>query len=122
MPDVMTASSAPPSEFKRSRIGWAALACLLSAAGLWWLAPGQEGVMAGLLRIGIVLGCLWLALPATGGSLAWNKIIPVIIGLAVLVAVSRRAFLFLLPGIVLLGILLALLRPRKKHRPGSKVR
>ena len=53
----------------RALLGILALVCL--AAGIAMVATGQVGEIAGgLIKSGLVLGALWLALPAITGLLA----------------------------------------------------
>ncbi len=98
---------------QRGLIGWLALIGLLGGGVLCLFDEAQQGGAGGsLLRVGLVLGSLWLALPDRyvpgmkafslwqGGAL-----------LLVMVAVVKRP-LFVIPALMILGALSLFARPR----------
>src|SRR5262245_60185605 len=105
---------------KRASIGVLALACLLSAVGIWLFAedPETSGWLAGLSRVGLVLGALWLALPARGESVAWNKAAPILAVGLLIAALTRRMFPYVLPLALAVGVAFLVLRPKTKPGRG----
>ncbi len=61
-------ASALPS---RWGVGLAAAGCFVLAAGLYVLRPEEALWRAGALRVGLVMGALWLALPSRDRAAAW---------------------------------------------------
>ena len=106
----------------RTRVGVLAIVCLASAAGTFFFARTNEALLSAFLRVGLVLAALWLALPPQGQSIAWEKITPFIVGAVVLVVVTKKAFVFVLPVAIVVAIAFALLRPKPKRRPGDSMR
>ena len=54
----------------RKALGIAAALLLVAGAILWWRGPGGENALAfafGCIRVGLVLGALWLAYPQLVG-------------------------------------------------------
>jgi hypothetical protein len=100
---------------KRKQIGLLALACLGLALCLWFFArdPEHNVLLAGVTRVGIVLGALWLALPKNGATWMWQKAGPVLIVAVALIALAGRALRYTIPIAILLAIILVLLRPRR---------
>ena len=98
---------------QRGLIGWLAFVGLLGGGILCLLDPEQQGGAGGsLLRVGVVLGSLWLALPdrytpGTKSLSIWQGLSL----LLVMVAVGRRAWI-VLPVLMILGLLSLFARPR----------
>ncbi len=94
-------------------IGWLALLGLLGGGVLCLLNTTQQGGAGGsLLRVGVVLGALWLALPdryvpGIKGISLWQGLS----ALLVMVAVVRRPFV-VIPVLMILGALSVFARPR----------
>ncbi len=60
---------------------------------------------------------LFVALPKAGEHVRWERMVPIIAGSIVLIALGKKMIIVILPLLVLIGILLALFRPRPKPRP-----
>ncbi|MEZ6127946.1 MAG: hypothetical protein R3C59_04645 [Planctomycetaceae bacterium] len=58
---------------KRVYVGLLAIAGLAGGAVLTFF-PGNEGVQAACIRIGLVLGAFWLAMPTANRPAAWKKL------------------------------------------------
>ncbi|MFN0051632.1 MAG: hypothetical protein ACKV0T_05540 [Planctomycetales bacterium] len=103
---------------KRLQIGILALLCLGTAVGLWFFSenPEHDGFLAAITRVGLVLGAIWLALPAKGESVVWQKAAPALVGAVVVASLAKRYFLYALPVALVLGLALVFLRPRSKRR------
>ena len=95
-------------------LGVLAIACLVTAVVVHFCYPDQQAVLSAAIRIGVVLGALWLALPAPGERVRWGRMAPMLAVAVVAIVLTRRMILVLIPGLVIAGILLALLRPKDK--------
>lgn len=76
-----------------------------------------SGVGAALLRVGLILGAFWLALPTRDRPAAWARVSPWSVGLLV-------AFALLLPRVkpvipvLIIGVLIGwIVRPRNRNGP-----
>ena len=116
----MTGESQGPS---RPLVGVVSLAFLLGAACVWWVDPGgqwAEGAIGAMVRVGVVIGCLWLALPGRFGSAAGTKIslklyFIVIAGVAVN-CWRPRMVLLVIPLLGLIGFISVVIKPRTTQR------
>lgn len=115
-------NSPEPSDYaiKRILVGICALVCLAGAAGMWAFTADPESnlLVSALTRVGVVLCTVWLVLPAKGESIAWERALPVLIVVLVLVAFLRRAFFYLVPVLLVVALAALFLRPKPKRRPG----
>lgn len=115
MPDA-----APP--VNRVFVGILSLACLVIGALLAVLGPADDNQVqmwsGSFVRVGVLMGAFWLALPRRGRAAAWANLSPwwlvgVTIGLLFVVRQPR----ILIPMILAIVILLAFL---PKSRSGSR--
>ena len=104
------------SGIRKSTVGAIAIGCLLMAGGIFLFSPAHEAVLAGFWRVGLMMFALWLALPAKGEKFAAASMLPIIVGAAALIALSGRRLLIVLPFLIVIGIAVALLRPRRRRR------
>lgn len=99
---------------QRGLIGWLALVGLLGGGLLCLLSEAQQGGAGGsLLRVGVVLGSLWLALPDQ--YVPGTKVFSLWQGgalLLVMVLVVKRP-LVVIPVLMILGALSLFARPRR---------
>ena len=91
----------------RTQIGLIALVLLVSAIGLYVagaVAANMAGTVGGLLRVGLVMGALWLALPQLSSLFSrlpkWLLVATAIA--AVIVAIRPAIMLYALGALVLL--------------------
>lgn len=100
---------------RRRRVGWITLGCLgLSAVG--FVVAEEDSVWpAAAMRIGIVLGALWLCLPAKSRPAAWAAFTPGRLMVIVLAAMLINRVKFMLPLLAIAGILGWILRPKKRR-------
>lgn len=111
----------------RTAVGLIALGCLTLGAGLYfvvsWLPDSSSVVFlqGALIRVGLLMGAVWLALPGRHQAAAWANISPrTVVGLLLAVIVTARIQLrILIPVAVVIGVILVLLRPRSKRRPSA---
>ena len=111
-----------PMAIKKLLVGMIALGCLLTAAGLWVFTsdPGKNPVTSVTMRLGIMLGALWLALPKQGEHLAWEKCLPATVAVIVVLSFVRgswRVLIYAIPAAIVVGIAAVFLRPKSKRRP-----
>jgi hypothetical protein len=107
----------------RPLVGVLSLGCLVAAGVLWWQDPdwgGAEGAIGALIRVGIVMGVLWFALPGRLGTPIGSKISPKVfvftLGGIALVAARPRIIVMLIPLLAVLGIAALILKPRSSQR------
>ena len=103
----------PRLEINRKLTGWIALFFLVGGAIAWLGNIGSEMVGAGMLRNGLVLGALWLALPTQNRKAAWEDISwssVVLVFLTALVFLSARFRWFAIPIVTSVAVLVYLLR------------
>jgi len=105
---------------RRKWVGLAAAASLLGAAGvsLFVTAPLSNPTAGVLVRVGAVLGALWLALPRRGENLVWSRALYPAIAVIVASALLRRAGWWLVPLAGVVSLLLVFLRPKNAKRRG----
>jgi hypothetical protein len=111
-----------PLAVRKLIVGLISLACLVTAAALWIFAedPEKNPATAVTMRLGIMLGALWLALPSRGDNVAWGKALPAIFAVILVLAVIRvnwRILVYAIPVAIVVAILAAFIRPRSKPRP-----
>jgi hypothetical protein len=109
----------------RNLVGGGAVLCLVSAAGLWFLEPElwgkREMILAGCLRIGLVLVALWIGLPTRSREAAWARVTPwTFLGIVVLFAAAVLRPKQVLPVLFVLAAIGYFLRPRGRFRPGGR--
>lgn len=98
----------------RAKVGVLAI-LLLTATVVLWLGPWQGDQvtlwMAACRRVGLVLACLWLAMPELQRLSPWYAVTAV----GVLIVLVRFPKFFVVAAIV--GALVLLLRPRMQSPP-----
>lgn len=102
-------------EERRRRVGLVAGGCLLVALGMLLFNDIQNAVASSLLRIGLVFGALWLALPTKSRPAAWAQLSRWKMAGLVAFAILLPRLKFFLP-ILLIGVAVGwMLRPKKKR-------
>lgn len=106
----------------RTLVGALSLVCA-ALGGLTWAISDPSGANlwpGAFLRVSVVLGAFWLALPTRYREAAWARV-PiwhvagvVIVGVVICTRVPLR---LLIPAGIALCIALLILRPRSKKRP-----
>lgn len=100
----------------RTLAGVLALACGAAGIVLCALRGIEDQFAAGFIRVGIVLGALWCAMPSRSREAAWARVSPWAVVGAVLAAVLLvRHLRALLPIVIALSIAGYVLRPRKRR-------
>jgi len=118
----MTTHSIPVN---RTAVGLIAGSCfaaavLLAIASLW--VPENSSLVlwqGGCVRIGLLMGAFWLALPGKNQQAAWANLSPKTLGglLVAFLLMTRIPLRVLIPGGLAVGTLFLFLRPRAKKRP-----
>jgi len=102
---------------KRWQVGSIAILLLILSAVISQVNPEKKLIYSALLRVGILLGALWLAIPVIIRHPKILKRLPwYIIGAGVLFAVFAKQLWMLIP----LFILLAILSMFAGTRPGNR--
>ena len=118
----------------RTLVGLCAIVCLLVACGLWyvershsdqgdgsrWSDVGQLSALGASVRLGLLLGACWIALPRGSRQITVSlRTFVIIAGGFVCVAVLRVKYALPLVFVVLL--LAVLLKPRDPNRKQKKL-
>ncbi len=106
-----------PEPINKPLVGIIGIVCLISAAVCFAFFPEQSSAKSAFLRIGVVMTALFLALPKPGEHVRWERLAPIIAGSIVVLALGKKMIVVILPLVIVIGILLALFRPRTKPRP-----
>jgi hypothetical protein len=111
-------------EISRPLVGVLTLACLVAAAAVWAFGASQKDAplwIAGFLRVGILLGALWLALPTASRAPAWANVSPwTLVGLLLMIYLVGRYKWAMIPVLVTVATIGFFLRPREKRRPQAR--
>ena len=99
---------------RKYRVGLAAVGCL--TAGLIGLLLGHKDSVwaAACLRVGIVLGALWLCLPVQSRPSAWRFLTREKLAVLVIITVFLNRAKFLIPVLAIFGIIAWVVRPKKR--------
>ncbi len=113
-----------PLAVRKLIVGILSLGSLTTAAGfLLFSAEGfSNPVTAVAMRLGLILGALWLALPSTGESIGWAKVVPVAVVVAVACVRGGRFLLYAIPIAIVVGIVAAFIRPKTNRRQSTRRR
>jgi hypothetical protein len=101
----------------RTLVGLIALGCLGAAATIGIVDTWENLWCAAFVRVGLLMGAFWLALPTRHREAAWANVSPYTI-LAALVALFVVArWRSALPIVIVIAVLALVLRPRQRRRP-----
>jgi hypothetical protein len=101
----------------RTLVGILAIVCCAAAIVIALTAPEQEALGAACLRVGLVLGAFWLALPTRSRPAAWANVSPYVVVAIVVALLFVRQMRVFIPLLLVVGVLAFFLRPRPKKRP-----
>jgi hypothetical protein len=102
---------------KRHLVGVIAFGCLGSALAIGLFDTWENMWCAAFVRVGVLMGAFWLALPSKHREAAWANVSPytIIAALVAVFVVARwRAALPIVIGVALVALVL---RPRGRRRP-----
>lgn len=107
----------------RPLVGILALVCLAAALALTIFSREEELWRSAFMRVGLLLGAFWLALPTRQRPSAWANVSPttLIVSLLALVMIARMRIplKLVVPVLVVLVLAILILRPRKRDWPRS---
>ena len=115
-----------PLAVRKLLVGLMSLGCLITAASLWAFTeePAKNPAASVTIRLGLMLGALWLALPNQGESVAWEKGLPIVLSVIFVLAFLKkgggRMLLYVVPIAIVVGIAAAFIRPKPKRRPPGR--
>ncbi|MEZ6058688.1 MAG: hypothetical protein R3C01_18455 [Planctomycetaceae bacterium] len=102
----------------RSLVGVLAAIFLLLGAAVWAFGSGsssEEGFYAASLRMGLLLGAFWVALPTKNRAAAWANVSPwTFVGSMILIFLTVRRPRVFLPLLIGLALVAYFIRPRKR--------
>ena len=108
----------------RTLAGFLTIVCLAVGFGMWWFMPEHELVAAAFIRVGLLLGAFWLALPSKNREAAWANVSPLVLfgglGAAIACAARPRMLLYVLPIAIALFVVGYVLKPPAKRRPARR--
>lgn len=105
-------------EINRPLVGILTICCFLGAAAVSVLRPQEDLWIAGFIRVGLLMGALWLALPTRSRPAAWANVSPAtFVGLIVAILLLPRYPRLILPAMAILLVLHVVLKPRKRTPP-----
>ncbi|WP_397571053.1 hypothetical protein [Schlesneria sp. T3-172] len=116
----MNPSSSKSVVINRNLVGVIAVV-MLGGAGILWVFTGTQNIWTGAcLKVGLVMGALWMALPAIArnrslGEASWFNVIA-FVGLALLLTGKRVDIRIIIPLLAGIAIATLILRPRPKTR------
>lgn len=105
----------------RTMVGLISLVCLSSWLFLYFRNPNAEGDLllwqGGLMRAGLLMGALWIALPTKNRDAAWANVSPWMLAglIGGVIGIARFPRLFV-PLLAILAVVGFFLRPRKTAR------
>jgi hypothetical protein len=112
-----------PAPFvNRTLVGVLAVICCAGAIAVALAAPEQEALGAACLRVGLLLGAFWLALPTSSRPAAWANVSPYVVVAIVVALLFVRQMRVFIPLLLVVGVLAFFLRPRPKKRPTQRDR
>ena len=98
---------------KRALVGLLAIGCTV-VAGVVLTIDVSSAFGAALLRVGLLLGAFWLALPTKDRPAAWARVSPWTVGIVVAVALLLPSAKPIIPVLVI-GVLIGwIVRPRNR--------
>lgn len=100
---------------KRIYVGLLALGCLTGGVVTLVVSPGNEGLQGALIRVGLVMGAFWLAMPTASRPAAWKRLPSSnwAIGGMVITAIFIRQLKYMFPVLAVFAGIAWFARPRK---------
>jgi hypothetical protein len=101
----------------RTLVGLIALGCLSAAATIGVVDSWENLWCAAFVRVGLLMGAFWLALPSRRREAAWANVSPYTIVAALVAVFIVARWRSALPVVIGVGALALVLRPRQRRRP-----
>lgn len=100
----------------RTLAGLLAITCILAGTGLCAARGIDDPLGAGFIRIGVVLGALWCAMPTQTREAAWARVSPWgVVGVVLTAVIFVKHLRLLLPMAIVIALAGYVLRPRKSR-------
>ena len=103
----------------RPLVGIITVACFVAAGVIWQFRLDAENQMwlAGFVRVGLLMGAFWLALPSKGRTAAWANVSPwTLAGILLAIFTVVRFPRTIVPLVLSLGLIGIFLRPKQRAR------
>lgn len=100
---------------RRRRVGWIALGCLLLAAVGFATSGTDSAWPSAAMRVGVVLGALWLCLPTKSRPAAWSVMSRERLAVIIVTAMLINRLKYALPLLAIAAVLGWVLRPKKRR-------
>ena len=114
----MNQSASQSVTINRTLVGAVTLVMLGGAGVLWFVAGSQDMWTGACLKVGLVTGALWLALPTISRRDQWGRTswmaVAGAMATALVLARIRVDIRLLLPLLLGIGVSVMVLRPRRK--------
>lgn len=101
----------------RTLVGLIALACLGAALTIGIVDTWENLWCAAFVRVGLLMGAFWLALPSRHREAAWANVSPYTILAALVAVVIVARWRSAVPIVIVIAVLALVLRPRQSRRP-----
>jgi hypothetical protein len=101
----------------RTLVGLIALTCLAGAATIGVVDTWENLWCAAFVRVGLLMGAFWVALPSSRREAAWANLSPYTILVALVAVFIVARWRSALPVVIAVGVLALVLRPRQRRRP-----
>ncbi len=113
-----------PPPVNRTLVAVIAVVCLAIAAIVFAVDSERWAVIGAFLRVGLVMGALWFAIPATGGRLGWRIAAPIIVAVAIVAGAVRNArmLVVVVPLLLVIAALMLIFRPKPPSHSGPRRR
>ena len=108
-------NAAPSLIDRRRRVGWTALICLCVAAVGLTTSTTDNVWSAAAMRIGIVLGALWLCFPTATRPAAWTVLTRGRLIAIIILAILMKRMKYALPFFGIAAAVIWFIRPRAKR-------
>ena len=100
----------------RTLAGVLAIGCGVAGVVLCATRGIEDQFGAGFIRVGLVLGALWFAMPTPTREAAWARVSPwAVVGVVLALVLLVRQPRVLLPAVIVLLLVGYFLRPRKRR-------
>jgi hypothetical protein len=113
-----------PMAVRKLLVGLMAIGCLITAVVTVSVSGWTNPIVSVAIRMGLMLGALWLALPNHGDNIVWQKALPVVLAIFAVLAFAKkgggRVMLYAVPAAIVVGIALVFIRPRPKRPPPGR--
>lgn len=99
---------------RRRRVGWTTIG-LFGASAVGFAVNGQESAWAAAaMRTAIVLGALWLCIPARPSRISWNNLSTLKLAIMMLIAARIPQIRIVVVIVILFSVVIWLSRPKPR--------